>query len=137
MHPISAPTRGISGTTPEVESVDPTGDYSLQLNEDYGSYLIRIATGRDSADSLFPAIRIAAAGLCDTISLTCVAARPEPVSGTIRQSVFDATFGGGRPRWWSPGAPARFRRSEVSIHPAHCRWPVRAWPLGFPQGTRP
>lgn len=35
------------GLTPEVESVDPTGDYSLQLNEDYATYLIRIATEHD------------------------------------------------------------------------------------------
>lgn len=35
------------GLKAEVESVDPTGDYSLQLNEDYGSYLIRIATEND------------------------------------------------------------------------------------------
>ncbi len=38
---------GECGLTPEVEAVDPTGDYSLQLNEDYGSYLLRIAQEHD------------------------------------------------------------------------------------------
>ncbi len=35
------------GLTPEVEAVDPTGDYSLQLNEDYATFLLRIATEND------------------------------------------------------------------------------------------
>lgn len=34
---------GEVGLSADAESVDPTGDYSLQLNEDYATYMLRIA----------------------------------------------------------------------------------------------
>lgn len=91
---------------------------------------------RDGADSLFPAIRIAAAGLCDTFSLTCMAAWPEPVSGAIRRSVFDATLvaddlAGGHPERL-PGSGGRRSASTPRIAAGPCEH----GPSGFPKVRR-